>query len=192
MSLLNPRAPMVENPKGLTKVIQPLQEALMLQLPWLTVSYGIASTGGTLDGKVAQVPEVFDGENYLVLTPNNQVAAHSFFKQETPIRYDNYVAYQRNGVKVSMSLIVLCNLDTMREYFETTFIGTFNHRYTDEVRAELLKVIKQEPGFVLRQISETPREVFEGYTYAQTEPQAFRHPYAGYKFLFDIGFQEDC
>lgn len=188
MNIFRPDTPLVPYPVGMVKRLQPFQLTLFESLPWLSAAYGIASTGGSQDGKPAQLPEVFTGETYITLTPNNQIAAHSFFKQEGPITCANYIPGVRNTFRGQMSLIVIADLEQVKQIMSYDY----RHRFTEELKAQVLAVFALFPPAKLTRVAESPRDVFEGYTYAQTELQTFRHPFAGFKFYFEVSYLEDC
>jgi hypothetical protein len=190
MSFKNPKAVRIENPANIHKAVQLIQVALA-GLPWVEVAYGLASTGisENIDGTTALEPEAYIGNGkYQILTPNNFIHSHLFFKQESPERPVDYQPFQINQYEADLSIIFLFNLEKIKKTLQVIF----EHRFIEELKNEVLGILQYHPNFIIRYIYDDPREVFNGYTYDHLERQTFKHPEAGFKIEGRITFTETC
>jgi hypothetical protein len=193
MSFLKPVVPLIPEPVGLDVVIQRLQIALAAGLPWLDYSFGRATTGqrkGADTNDAVQLrPEVYMGENrYEPVEPNSHWAGHSFIQVAGPERPVDFQKMQANTYSTQLELIVLVNLENIRK--KTTL--NYGHRFTEEIKQEIKKVLRKLTQYTIVAVHETPGEVFRGYTYDEYSHQTFRHPQAGYKFILDVAYNETC
>jgi hypothetical protein len=190
MSYINPKAVLIDQPANIVAAIQKIQTELA-ELPWLDVAYGLASTGFSQDpnGKTNLEPEVYTGGGkYQLVTPNNFIASHLFFKQDSPARPIEWVPFQDNQYVASVSIIVLVNLEKIK----AAMGFTWEHRFTEELKNEVLRLLKYNASFVISGIYDTPQEVFAGYTYDHLARQTFKHPEAGFRIQGDLVFQQTC
>lgn len=191
MTYVQPFVPLIPNAINADLALQKLQLALAEGLPWLDYSFHKATVNHMQKADSAEewvYPEVYDGNGgYINVEPNNHYAAHSYFQVldgEEPV---SWLPYQRGSFTLPAELIVLFNLDKVKAKQGYPYA----HRFTEELKSQILHVLRDN-GAQLRRIYETPAEVFRGYSYNQLERQTFRHPEGGFKFVFDVHYDEVC
>lgn len=190
MSYKNPNVPLIENAINLDAAIQKIQVALS-SLPWLERSYGKSSTGAEkrIGEKAYLYPEVYVGEGkYMTLEPNNFLSSHSFFKQESALKPLEYSFTKQSQFSCRVSIIFWLNLDKIKKKNALTY----SHRFTEELKADVLKVLRTCSAFELLSIYEEPKEIFKGYSWDIVGNQTFKHPEAGFRFEGELTFQEKC
>lgn len=188
-----PIIPLISNPVGLDAAIQRLQLALGVNLPWLTYSFGRATSGRSKgpakEDKIRIAPEVYMGDGrYEVVEPNNHWAAHSFIQVAAPEEPVDFKPGKVNSYSTRLELVVLFDLEQVKAKMGYTY----SHRFTEELKQEIKGVLRRLPKHQVITIHETPTEVFRGYTYDHHEHQTFRHPEGGFKFVLDVSYSETC
>lgn len=196
MSFINPQVPQIVNPVGVDAAVQTLQTSLSAALPWLSRCYGLATTGLTkqetdtrYNKNEYKYPEVYVGNSeYLALEPNNYLNAHAFFKAEAAQEAVDYQAFHFNRYRQRVSIVFWINLDKVK----TAMGYTYAHRFTEELKRQILDVLRNHSHFTVQRIHETPQDVFSGYSYNHLDNQTFKHPEAGFKFEGVLLFNEKC
>jgi hypothetical protein len=193
MSTLSPIIPLISKPVGMDKAIQRLQKYIGTGLPWLTYSFGRATIGkskgaGEKD-KIRTAPEVYMGDGrYEVVEPNNQWVGHSFIQVPGAERPVNFKPGQINDYSTTLELVVLVDLEQVKEVMGYTY----THHFTEELKEEVRNVLRKLPQYQIVAIHESPGEVLRGYSYDHYTHQTFRHPKAGFKFVLEVSYSECC
>lgn len=183
------KAPKPANPVLIDRVLASLQDTLVAKLSWLDFAFGRAQRLVTKKGNVDYYyPGVFTGDKeYRNVLPGEHTGNFSFFVISDPQTVD-YVQHQRNNITATFSLIFWYNLSKI-------YSGT-NERKTEQVKAEILKVITEAilPAgrITVEKIYEQAENIYKGYSLKEIETQFLMHPFGGIRIEGEILVKESC
>jgi hypothetical protein len=179
----NPNVPLIENPINLDKEIQEIQ--LALDLPWLEKSFGRARTGKDDQGKT--FPEVYKGGGeYHNVLANDHLRSQSFIRVKGDSSSRIYKdPRDRYSDKVSAPIDIIFWYDLIK-------IGDRGYRYDEELKKEVLDLLKTLPQLKIIRIYEAYEDVFQGYSLDFMQANMFRYPYGGFRFECELNYTEEC
>ena len=136
--MANERAPIIENPELLDKIIGNIQQGLADNLPWLDKAYGRAErlVKMTTSGKRIYTPNVYAGGNeYTELTPDSKTGNFCFFTVDDP----QDVTWERGfyaGIKCPFSIIFWFDY---RRIF-----GSADNRNKEQLKKQIIEALNFE------------------------------------------------
>jgi|SRR6476661_1702557 len=180
VSYTAPFAPTLPAPVGFDAEIQRLQLALAAELSWLAVSYGRATRGGKKQGnKLITFPEVYHGNGeYRDVLPNDNVAAQSFFYPRDPATNLADEPGPSVGLRMDCDLIFWCNLKKIDP--------TKPYRFEAELLQDVLRVLNQEGGVLIKRVFTSAEEVYRGFSVDTVDEQFLRHPFCGFRIQLEL------
>lgn len=183
----NPLVPIITNPINLDREIQEIQLAIAL-IPWIDKSFGRARIGQRNDlQKPYLYPEVYkgNGEYYNCLI-NDNLKASSFIRVGR-----GRVKDPINGFD-SHSRVMTYTLNLIVWYDLKKIDPTKGYRFDEELKKDVMEVLRTLSSLKLLSIYDAPDEVFDGYSLDHTEWQTFKHPFGGFRFECELEFIEEC
>lgn len=181
----NPTVPLISNPINLDKEIQSIQSTLSL-LPWLDKSFGRARTGKDDKGKT--FPEVYKGNgDYHNVLINDHLKSQSFMRVRGDVSNRSYpVAKDRFSAAVSVPLDIIFWYDLKK------IDPGKNYRFDEELKKDVVDLLKGMPQVKILKIYEAYEDVFQGYSMEFMQPNMFRYPFGGFRFECELGYTEGC
>jgi hypothetical protein len=183
------RTPIKNNPKLFDKLFAVIQRRLADELPWLDHAFGKAERlVKVIGGKRYYTPNVYVGSNeYEDITPDTtDIGNYSFFTLDDP----TIVRHER-GARVKYSapfnLIV---------WFDLRNIEDDDQRNTEAVKEEVLKALTstffREGSITITRLYERAENVFNGFSFDETENQFLMHPFAGFRINGTAEIEDEC
>jgi hypothetical protein len=189
MSYKVPNVPLIVDPVGIDAEIQAIQLILASGLTWLEHSFGRAYTGAEMrDKRKYYYPEVYQGsKEYLSVLPNDNFRSQSFFIVSDPEEVADYLHYTPNtSFAFKVSIVFWYNLDQIKKY--EGYI--YQHRFTEELKRDILGVLKGVSSFVPERMFETPEEIYKGYSLDHVKEQTLKHPFGGLRIDGTLNFDQ--
>lgn len=187
----NNKAPQIENPQLIDRVIGEIQIGLVENLGWLDKAFGRAQKlVKMVEIKKHFTPNVYtgNGNEYEPVAPDSNIGNFSFFWIDDPQTVD-WVPKQQGQIKTAFSLIVW--FDLRRVYNDR------NNRNTEALKADILKVLNG--GFLLRggrikinRIYEQAENIYKGFSLDEIDNQFLMHPFGGFRFEGELTVDEPC
>ncbi len=147
------------NSSGLDKALEPLQLALIDNLPWLEFSYGQAVT----DVNEPTAPAVYTGGragDYLRLTHNDRQGAFSFIDPEGPRIIKQNVPPRR--IEAPVAVVIMGNLTRMTAAGTNPY-ANLAHYPAEELLADVLRAIRGVREFTLTKVGVLRKDVLGRY-----------------------------
>lgn len=192
------KAPIINNPVMIDRVIGEIQTALVANLDWLDAAFGRAQRLVKIlpTGKRITTPNVYCGgsgkgvNDYIEVSPDSQIGNFSFCLVDDPQTMD-----WRQGVQMEQrapfSLIFWFDL---RRVFNST-----TNRNTEYLKAQILEILNGRAGWILsdgrlriNKIYEQAENIYRGFSITEIDNQYLMHPYAGFRFEGEIGIDTPC
>lgn len=181
MNYSNPDIPLITDPKNLDRHIQALQGKIAT-LPWIGKAFGRAYVAPSGHGNY--IPECYVGKGeYYPLTPNDHLKSFAFFLPEAVRSYEDYT-FDGGYHDVNLNMVVYGNLqkiDPTKEYY-----------YAENLLIEALEIVRNYPGVTILKSYDSLGEVYKGFKMPDVEVKLLKHPFFGFRILFNIKFLEDC
>lgn len=189
--MTNDRAPIIENPELLDKIIGNIQQGLAENLPWLDKAYGRAErlVKMTTSGKRIYTPNVYAGGNeYIELTPDSKTGNFCFFTVDDP----QDVTWERGfyaGIKCPFSIIFWFDY---RRIF-----GSADNRNKEQLKKQIIDVLNggfwlKNGSFYIDRIYELAENIYKGFTIDEIDNQFLMAPYGGFRFTGELNINESC
>lgn len=189
--MANERAPIIENPELLDKIIGNIQQGLADNLPWLDKAYGRAErlVKMTTSGKRIYTPNVYAGGNeYTELTPDSKTGNFCFFTVDDP----QEVTLERGfyaGIKCPFSVIFWFDY---RRIF-----GSADNRNKEQLKKQIIDVLNggfwlKNGSFYIDRIYELAENIYKGFTIDEIDNQFLMAPYGGFRFTGELTINESC
>lgn len=184
------RVPKIKNPELLDKVIVLIQQGLADNLPWLDYSFGRAERlVKMINGKRYYEPFIYvEGNEYIPVSPDSKLGNFSFFVVDDPVSID-WVPNQQSGYSVPVSIIFWFDMRTVT--------NDPDNRNLEAVKLQIMKALNG--GFWLREgsmsfnrVFEKAENIYQGFTLDEVDNQFLMAPYAGFRFVGEIGITETC
>ena len=161
------------------KIIQQLQTILEDETSWLETVYPLAYVGlNNLNDKEVKYPRVYlnnGGREYIDIRPSDDQNAFAFFELDDPIQ-----TIQGEELSYNISLIVwydLKKVNTSKQY-----------DYSRELIQDILRVFNEsdyKENIQLTNIEVNPENIFNKYSFKQTDNQFLMFPYGAFKINFE-------
>lgn len=191
------KAPVIENPVMLDKLLKDIQEGLVSEIPWLDVAFGkCQKLTKSMNGNTIVTPNVFCGlwnghgpNDYIEVSPDSKIGNFSFFEIEDP-QIITVGPWDRE-ITAPFSLIVWFDL--------TRVYGEESNRNTEYLKAQILRVLNGREGWhlkkgriIINRIWERAENIYRGYTLSEIDNQYLMHPFGGFRFEGELMFEELC
>ena len=195
--MANNKAPIIEFPVMLDRIIGEIQTGLVENIPWLDAAFGRAQRlTKMMEGKRIVTPNVFcggwngHGENdYIEVSPDSKIGNFSFFEIDDPQTID--AGPWAREIKAPFGLIVWFDL--------TRVYGVASNRDTERLKAQILHHLNGRDGWhltegriTINRIYERAENIYRGYTLSEIDNQFLMHPFAGFRFDGILEFPELC
>lgn len=187
----NVKAPTVENPELLDKIIANIQNGLVDNIGWLDKAFGRAERLVKYDvnGKKIYTPNVYAGENdYTCVTPDSGIGNFSFFWIDDPqnVEWEPCVSI---GIKAPFSLIVWFDFRTIT--------NSSNIRDKESVKRQILDVLNggfwlKSGSITVNKVYELAENIYKGFSLDEIDNQFLMHPYGGFRFEGELQISENC
>lgn len=161
------------------KIIQQLQVLLQTEATWIETVYPLALVGvNNLNDKEIKYPRVYlnnAGREYIDVRPSDDQNAFAFFELDDPID-----AIQGEELRYNISLIVwydLKKVDTSKAY-----------DYSRELIQDIFRVFNEsdyKENIQLTKYEINPENIFDKYSFKQTDNQFLMFPYGAFKISFE-------
>lgn len=188
---MNERAPQVEHPELLDRIIGNIQEGLVENLAWLDKAFGKAERLVKFDNfrRRIYIPSVYDTENeYKEVLPDSGIGNFSFFVIDDP-QTVSWLPKVSVGLEVAASLIVWFDY---RRIF-----GSPDIRDSEQVKKQVLDALNG--GFWLKagritvtRIWERAENIYKGFSLDEVDNQFLMHPYGGLRIEMTLQITESC
>lgn len=183
------KAPVVQNPELLDRIIGAIQRGLVENIGWLDVAFGRAERLVKMspNGRRIYTPNVYAGGNeYTEVTPDANIGNFSFFWVDDPQRVD----IVRN---VSISIDATFSLIVWFDFRKVLDEG----RNKEQVKRELLDVLNggfrlPEGRITINKVYELAENIYRGFTLDEIDNQFLMHPYGGFRFEGELQITETC
>lgn len=184
------RAPKIENPVLIDRVISHLQDALVNNIGWLDHAFGRSQRLVSLrDAKEYYYPAVYIGRNeYINVLPGQGLGNRAFFSVDDPQEIE-FMQLRYNVIKSPVSLILWYDLST---------IFADNKEYdTEAVKAQVIRVLTNivmpdATRIELTKMYERAENIYKGYSLKEIDTQYLMYPYAGLRIDATLTYREQC
>ena len=187
----NNRAPVIENPELLDRVIGGMQEGLVDNLPWLDFAFGRAErlVKYNSNQKRYYSPNVYcGGDEYMEVTPDSNIGNFCFFWIDDPQR----IMWEPGvdvGIQTPFSIIFWLDY---RSIFNSSDV-----RNKEEVKRQILDTLNgafvlKDGTFKINKIYELAENIYRGFSLDEIDNQFLMHPYGGFRFEGELKVQETC
>lgn len=185
------KAPVVDNPELLDRIIGNIQNGLVDNLPWLDYAFGRAERLVKYNGnqKRYYTPNVYSGNNdYMEVTPDANIGNFCFFWVDDPqnISWEPGVDI---GIKTAFSIIFW--FDYRKIYNDAST------RNKEDLKRQILDVLNG--GFLVRngsyrinKVYELAENIYSGFSLDEIENQFLMHPFGGFRFEGELSIGETC
>ena len=185
------KAPVMNNPDLLDRVIGDMQKGLADNLPWLDYAFGRAERLVKLNAnqKRDYTPNVYAGGNdYREVSPDSGLGNFCFFWVGDPQEV-NMEAGVDVGIKTQFSIIFW--FDYRKVYNDA------GNRDKEGLKRQILDVLNG--GFLLRsgsfrinKVYELAENIYRGFSLDEIDNQFLMHPYGGFRFEGELSIGETC
>jgi len=169
------------NPKMEAKIVQDLQIVLDT-VSWLDQAYNYPIAHIGTQQNETTYPRVYinDAEvDYEDVRPNDTIQALSFWEINEPYTFDRTA----EDVQINLSLIIWYNLQRVD--------NTKAYDYSPELRAEILQLLYDSGGVDNDiEIEIRPKQIFDKYTFQDSDLKYLGYPYGASKFTFEKRFDD--
>ena len=196
--LSDSRAPIIEGAVMLDRVIGEIQQGLITGVPWLDVAFGRAQrlVKTSPGGRRYTLPNVYAGgwnghapNDYVEVSPDAEIGNFSFFAIDDPQTVMPGVGLKQ--IRSPFGLIVWFDC---RRAFDRA-----NYRNTEQLKADVLRVLTGRTGFALSsghievtRIFEQAVNIYRGFSLDEVDNQFLMHPYGGFRIDGTLDFLEVC
>jgi len=200
---VKPKVVLLPNAVGLDLQIQTVQQILADGLPWLQTAFGRAflQQEKRLSKKDVTLIDALAGDETVIypecrginqepvnVMPNDNLKSYCFFVVRDPTDFVNFATLDTQTiVSTPLSLIFWVNLQKVN--------ATKNYRFAEELKIDVLNILRGIPDVVLTQIYEQMDRVFEQFTITETYLQYTKPTFAAMRFDFNLQypiFPENC
>lgn len=188
---INPTVPLLESPAGIDAAIQDIQIALRAGIDWLgDMAFGRAFkqeqkviTSGEASRRLVYYPEVYQVTNEpLIVMPNDNVKAQSFFYVRDPGQPIDYTPGQYNIYNYPVSLVVWGNLNLITP--------ASKGRYTEVLKLQVLELLRANYSVEITAVFESFENVYSNYTITEDYREYMKLPYTAFRIDFNLSFKE--
>lgn len=187
----NVKAPVVDNPELLDRIIGNIQNGLVDNLLWLDYAFGRAERLVKMNAnqKRYYTPNVYSGNNdYIEVTPDANIGNFCFFWVDDP----QNISWERGvdiGIKTVFSVIFW--FDYRKIYNDASI------RNKEDLKRQILDVLNG--GFRLRngsyrinKVYELAENIYRGFSLDEIDNQFLMHPFGGFRFEGELSIEETC
>lgn len=190
----NSKAPVIENPQLIDRVLGEIQNGLVENIGWLNFAFGRAQKITRMVGnKKFAEPQVYTGvgNEYRSVFPDSKIGNFSFFWLEDPQTVD-FMPNQGGAIKSGFSLIFW--FDLRRVY------NSENNRNTEALKVQILQDLNGGYGGInlrggrikINRIYEQSENIYRGFTLDEIDNQFLMHPFAGFRFEGELTINQPC
>lgn len=186
----NNKAPVIDNPELLDRLIGNIQTGLIGALPWLDKAFGRAERLVKYDRnrKRYYTPNVYAGGNdYTEVTPDSRVGNFSFFWVDDPqdVSWEPGVSV---GIKTPFSLIF---------WFDFRKVLNDGSRNKEAVKRQILDALNggiwiRHGRIKITKVYELAENIYRGFSLDEIDNQFLMHPYGGFRFEGIMSIGESC
>lgn len=187
----NIKAPVVDNPELLDRIIGYIQKGMVENLPWLDYAFGRAErlVKMNVNQKRYYTPNVYSGNNdYMEVTPDANIGNFCFFWVDDP-QDISWLPGITVGIKTVFSIIFW--FDYRKIYNDAST------RNKEDLKRQILDVLNG--GFWLRsgslrinKVYELAENIYRGFSLDEIDNQFLMHPFGGIRFEGELSVNETC
>lgn len=187
----NIKAPVIENPELLDRIIGNIQNGLVNNIGWLDRAFGRAERLVQYDANKKRIysPNVYaGGNNYMLVTPDSGIGNFCFFWVDDPQNID-WEPKISIGITTQFALIFW--FDYRKIYNDA------NNRNKEALKKQILDVLNggfwlKSGRITINKVYELAENIYKGFTLDEIDNQFLMHPYGGFRFEGEMEISETC
>lgn len=187
----NVKAPVVNNPELLDRIIGNIQNGLVDNLLWLDYAFGRAERLVKMNAnqKRYYTPNVYSGNNdYIEVTPDANIGNFCFFWVDDP----QNISWERGvdiGIKTVFSIIFW--FDYRKIYNDASV------RNKEDLKRQILDVLNGgfrliNGSYRINKVYELAENIYRGFSLDEIDNQFLMHPFGGFRFEGELSIEETC
>lgn len=185
------KAPVIDNPKLLDRIIGDIQNGLVDNLSWLDYAFGRAERLVRADAnqKRYYTPNVYFGKNdYKEVPPDANIGNFCFFWVDDP-QSVNWEPGIDIGIRTPFSIIFW--FDYRKIYNDA------NYRNKEDLKRQILDVLNggfwlRNGGYKINKVYELAENIYRGFSLDEIDNQFLMHPFGGFRFEGELSIGETC
>lgn len=186
----NIKAPVIDNPELIDRVIGDIQKGLVKNIGWLDRAFGRAERlVKMVNNKKYFTPNVYaGGNNYIPVAPDSKIGNFSFFWIDDPQNVI-WIPNQQGEIKAPFALIFW--FDLRRVYNDA------NNRNKEALKAQILRELNggiqlKKGRIAISRIYDLSENIYRGFSLDEVDNQFLMHPYGGFRFEGIMQIEEPC
>ena len=185
------KAPVIDNPELLDRIIGNIQNGLVDNLSWLDYAFGRAERLVKMNAnqKRYYTPNVYIGQNdYMEVTPDANIGNFCFFWVDDP-QSVNWEPGIDISIRTPFSIIFW--FDYRKIYNDA------NNRNKEDLKRQILDVLNggfwlRNGGYKINKVYELAENIYRGFSLGEIDNQFLMHPFGGFRFEGELSIGETC
>lgn len=176
-------------PELLDKLFMEINDNIIAELGWLDNAFGRAERLVKFDSRDRRIYTpcwYYHDNNYVELTPTDQLGNFSFFWVDDPQETEGD-PHRNIAIMGEASFII---------WFDFRKVFNGYNRNREQVKADILKAFNdmtlRHGHFTVRRVYELAENIYDGFSLEETDNQFLMSPYGGFRLTGDVLIHANC